>query len=143
MSKLKFKIATPERVLLETEVDSVSAPTEMGEITVLPNHIPLVATLRPGELKVVADNSSRFIFVAGGFIEVRPNNEIIALADAAEHEEEIDVARAEAARDRARKIMSEKTQSDEEYAAVAAALEKSLARLRLGQRKKYKDVGKV
>ena len=138
MNKIRFKIATPERVVYESEVDSVSCPTEMGEVTILPNHIPLVANLRAGELRVDGKN----IFVAGGFLEVRPGNEVVILADAAEHEEEIDLARAEEARERARKAMSEQTLSEEEYAATAAALEKSLARIQFAKKRKYRDVGK-
>lgn len=136
--KLKFKITTPERVVYESEVDRVSAPTEMGEVTILPGHIPLVANLKAGELRVDGKN----IFVAGGFLEVRPGNEVVILADAAEHEEEIDLKRAEEARERARKLMTEQTMSEEEYAATAAALEKSLARIQFAKKRKYRDVGK-
>ncbi|MBI4049901.1 MAG: ATP synthase F1 subunit epsilon [Candidatus Doudnabacteria bacterium] len=139
---MKLKIATPERVIYEADVDAVSCPTEMGEITILPNHIPLVANLKPGELKVMDNSEPRYIFVAGGFVEVRPGNEVMILADAAEREEEIDIARAEEARKRAQKLLGEKIQSEEEYAAVAASLEKSLARLKISKRRKYRDVGK-
>src|SRR3989338_7126232 len=131
MAKMKFKIASPERVVYESEVDSVTCSTEMGEITILPNHIPLVANLKPGELKTVNGEGEKFIAVSGGFVEVRPNNEVVILADAAEHAEEIDIAKAEQARERARKAMAEKTLSGEEYAATAAALERSLARLKV------------
>lgn len=133
--KLKLKIVTPERVLLDAEIDSITLPTQMGEITVLPDHIPLVANLVPGELKVVENGRAKHMAVAGGVIEVRPGNGIVVLADVAEHEQEIDVQRAEEARQRARKVMAEQTLSDEEYAATAAALEKSLARIRVGRRK--------
>lgn len=132
--KIKFKIATPERVVYESEVDSVTCPTEMGEITILPNHIPLAANLKPGELKVGVNGEEKFIAVAGGFVEVRPGNEVVILADAAEHAEEIDVAKADEARQRAQKAMAERTLNGEEYAATAAALERSLARLRVARR---------
>src|SRR3989338_5084417 len=105
--KLKLKIVTPERVLLESEVDSLSVPTQMGEITILPHHIPMVANLQPGEMKAVTDGEPRLMAVAGGVIEVRPGNEIVVLADAAEEAHMIDLKRAEEARGRARRIMSE------------------------------------
>ena len=143
MAKLKLKIATPERVVYENEVDEVICPTEMGEVGILPGHIPLVANLKAGELRVVNDETAKNIFVAGGFLEVRPGNEVVILADAAEHEEEIDLQRAEEARERARQAMAEKTLSEEEYAATAAALEKSLARIQFAKKRKYKDVGKT
>lgn len=141
MNKIRFKIATPERVVFEGDIDRLTCPTQLGEVTILPNHIPLVANITAGELKVLQNGTARYMFVAGGFLEVRPQNEIIILADAAEPEEEIDIKRAEEARERARKAMTEKTLGEEEYAETLSALERSLARIRVGQRKKYKDVG--
>jgi F-type H+-transporting ATPase subunit epsilon len=134
MAKLKLKIVSPEKSLFEGETDSISLPTPLGQITVLPNHIPLVSSLAPGELIIIEHGNTRHLAVSGGVIEVRKSNEIVILADAAETAEEIDVARAEEARERARKIMSEKILSDEEYAATAAALEKALARIRVSRR---------
>lgn len=142
MTKLQFKIATPESVVYEGDVDSLTCPTEMGEVTILPNHIPLVANLKPGEMKIVEGGQLRHLFVAGGFLEVRAGNEVVILADAAEHEEEIDVKRAEEARKKARRLMAEKIQGEEEYAEVLGALERSLARLKVASKRKYKDVGK-
>mgnify|MGYP001611279929 CR=1 FL=1 len=141
--KLNFKIATPERIVYENEVDSVTCPTEMGEVTILPDHIPLVANLRPGELKTIQNGQLRFFAVSGGFLEVRPKNEIVILADAAEHEEEIDIARAEVARQKAKKLMAEELRGEEEYATTVAALDRSLARLKVAKRRKYKNVGKA
>jgi F-type H+-transporting ATPase subunit epsilon len=141
--KIQFKIATPEKVVYENPVDSVTCMTKMGEVTILPGHIPLVATLVPGELKFVADGKPEFIAVTGGFLEVRKNHEVVILADAAEHAEEINVSRAEEARERARKLMSEKIKDVETYAEVQAQLERSLARLKVARRKKYRDVGKT
>ena len=140
MAKLKFKIATPERVVHEAEAESVSVPTQMGEVTILPNHIPLVANLSPGEVKVVEGEKEIFMTVSGGFLEVRPENEIVILADAAEHPEEIDVKRAEEARERARKLMTEKTLGEEEYAQTTAALERSLVRIRTASKRKYRGL---
>lgn len=134
MQKIRFKIATPERVVYESEVDSVTCPTQLGEITVLPNHIPLVANLKAGELKIMENGQEKFVAVTGGFIEVRPQNEVVILADAAEYAEEIDVKRAQEARQRAQKVMAEKSMGGEEFAATAAALERALSRLRVARR---------
>lgn len=143
MSKLEFKIATPERVVYEGEVDSVTCPTQMGEVTILPNHIPLVANLKAGELKTRQNGQEKFYALSGGFLEVRPQNEVVILADAAEALEEIDIARAEEARKRAKKLMTEEARSEAERATtIAAALERSLTRLKVARRK-YKDVGKT
>ncbi|MDP3994125.1 MAG: F0F1 ATP synthase subunit epsilon [Candidatus Doudnabacteria bacterium] len=142
MAKIKFRIATPERVVYESEVDSVTCPTEMGEVTILPKHIPLVANLKAGELKTIQNGQENYFSLSGGFLEVRTNNEIVILADSAEHAHEIDMARAEEARGRAKKLMAEEVRSEEEYAVTAAALERALARIRVARRR-HKDVGRT
>lgn len=142
MTKIKFKIATPERVIYESDVDQVTCPTQMGEITVLPDHIPLVANLVPGEMKIVENGLEKFLATSGGIVEVRPGNEVVILADAAEHPEEIDISRAEQAREKARKLMTEKTLGEEEFAATSAALERSLTRIKIAKKHRYKNVGK-
>lgn len=142
MSLINFKLITPERVVYESEIDQLTCSTQMGEVTVLPNHIPLIANLAPGELKIVENGNPRHLAVTGGFLEVRPKSEVVILADAAEHVEEIDVVRAEEARERARQIMAEKIVDAEKFAESQAALERSLARLKAARRKKYRDVGR-
>lgn len=141
--KLHFKIATPERVIYEGDIDELVCPTQMGEVGILPNHIPLVANIVPGELQVITDGESKNIFVAGGFLEVQPDNRVVVLADAAENIAEIDEKRAEEARSRAKKAMTEKTLGEEEYATAAAALERSLTRLRVLRKHRHKDVGRT
>lgn len=134
MSKLSFQLVTPERTVLSKELDSLSCPTTLGQITILPNHIPLVATLVPGELIAKAHNQEHFIHVIGGFIEVRSGNEVIALADAAEHHHEIDIAKAEEAVKRAQQASRETKMSSKEYAKVAAVLQASLSRLTIARK---------
>ena len=95
MNKLSFQLVTPERTVLSEELDSLSCPTTLGQITILPGHIPLVATLVAGELIAKSGGKESNIAVTGGFIEVRPNNQVVALADAAEHHYEIDVQKTE------------------------------------------------
>jgi len=132
--KIKFKIVTPERVVFEEEVDRVTLPTQEGEITVLPNHIPLISVLQAGELVAKKNGKEIAMAVSGGMVEVQ-KNELIVLADTAERAEEIDLARAEEARRRAEKLKEEKVRMDEtEYAAVAAALEKNLVRIKVAKK---------
>lgn len=131
---IKFKIATPERVLLEIEAESLTLPTSMGEITVLPHHIPLVANLAPGEIKYKIDGKENFFAVSGGVIEVKQNGEVVVLADTAELGHEIDVARAEEAKARASKLMQEGAKDDVSFASVAAGLEKHLVRLKVARK---------
>ena len=69
---IKFEITTPERVVLKEEVAQITVPTRNGEITVLPNHIPLVSVLEPGVIEVIKSNGEREVMsVSGGFIEDR------------------------------------------------------------------------
>ena len=135
---INFQIATPERVVYKEKVDKITLPTEQGEITILPGHIPLVANLKSGELQVYRGDEIIPYAVTGGFVEVRTARDVIVLADAAEHVEEIDVKRAEDARSRAKKLMEGKNRDDVLFVAGAAGLERSLTRLRLARKRKYR-----
>lgn len=133
---LQFQITTPTRNLVKDEVDSVTIPTQMGEITVLPNHLPLVAILAPGELVVRKSGGESYYAVSSGYIEVLPGNILKILADTAERAEELDAQKIEEARERARKVMEEKIHVDDvAYAGAAAALERELARLKVIRRR--------
>ena len=133
-SQIKFKIVTPERTVFEDEIDQVTLPTREGEITVLPEHIPLIAVLVPGELVIKQNGKEVAMAVSGGMVEVR-KNELTILADTAERAEEIDLARAEEARQKAEKLKDEKIRMDEtEYAAVAALMERNLARIKVARK---------
>lgn len=129
---LKFQITTPEKVLIDQEVESVTLPTEMGQITIMKNHVPLVANLVPGELKYKHNGQDTFFAVSGGFVEVKKGNKVIILADTAEFGHEINLERAEAARDRARNLMETKDQKA--FGLAAALLEKNLARIKVARR---------
>lgn len=138
--KIKFKIATPERVVYEAEVDQVTLSTQMGEITVLPNHIPLVSSLKPGELVVKIGKEDLPLAVSGGFMEFA-ENQMTILADTVERVEEIDEARAEAARSRVKDLLDKKVSAEAvDFTALAAKMEKELARLKVAR--KYKNVRK-
>ena len=113
----------------------MTVPTQEGEMTVLPKHMPIVATLKPGVIELIkADNSPEIISVSGGFVEVL-RNKVVILADTAERAEELDLARAEDAKARAEKIKKETRQDDaENFANITAQLEKALARTKAAQR---------
>jgi F-type H+-transporting ATPase subunit epsilon len=129
-----LKIVTPDRVLLEQEIDSVTVPTQTGEITILKNHIPLVSNLKPGELKFATGSDEQYFAVSGGFVEVRDNGEIIVLADTAEFGHEIDPDRAEKARETAQQMMQENYHDEQASADAVALLEKNLVRLRVAKK---------
>ncbi len=131
---IKFKLATPERVLLDTEVESLTLPTQMGEITILPNHIPLVSNLHHGEIRYKTGKTQEFFAVSGGVVEVRKNHEVVVLADTAEFGHEIDLKRAEEARDRAKQLMLEKAGEPEAFQEAAASFGRNLARIKVAHK---------
>ena len=138
MSHLKLKIVTPERVVYESMVDSITLPTSAGEITILKDHIPLVSKLQAGEIRTKSNGVEQLLAVSTGFVEVRPGNEIVILADTAELAEELDLKKIEEARDRAKALLDEKRHVDvEQFAAAAAALERELARYKVASKKRH------
>ncbi|MFA5109065.1 MAG: ATP synthase F1 subunit epsilon [Patescibacteria group bacterium] len=132
MSKIiKFEIVTPERVVLQQEILQITVPTTSGEITILPDHIPLVSVLQPGVIELkLPDGSPEIMSVSGGFIEVR-KDKIVVLADTAERAEELDETRIQEAKARAEELKKNaKAEDDVQFTAIAAKIEKELARLR-------------
>lgn len=134
MARIHFQLVTPEKTVLNKELDSLSCPTTLGQITILPHHAGLVAALVPGELHAKSDHEDFFINVAGGFVEVKENDRVVVLADAAEHHFEIDLKQAQEAVDRAKKAMTEEHLTEEEYAKVAAVLERNLSRINIARK---------
>ena len=130
---LHFRLVTPERVLMDQDVVSVSLPTMDGEITVLQNHAPLAATLVAGIARVrKADGTEEDVAVSDGVIHVDEKGVISVLAQTAEHGRELDLSVIEEARQRAMKLMTQAaSQDDVAFAAAAAGLERELARYRL------------
>lgn len=142
--KINFEITTPERIVYRDEIDQVTIPTQDGEITVLPNHIPLVSLLVPGALTIKKNGEEVFMATSGGFIEVQPGNKVIVLADTAERSEELDMAAIEEAKDRARKVLAEKRNVDDvAFTDAAAGLERELARLKVVRKHKGGKSGPV
>lgn len=134
MSTLNFQLVTPEKTVLNEELSSLSCLTTLGQITILPGHVPLVATLVPGELHAKSETEEHYIYVAGGFVEVRDGRHVVVLADAAEHNYEINLELTEAAKQQGEKDMAEKRMSSEEYAKVSAILQQNLAKLNIARK---------
>ncbi len=134
MATIKLDIVTAERVVYSEEVDVVVAPGIDGQLGILPHHAPLMTALQAGELLVRKGGEEFSMAISGGFLEVRPDK-IIVLADAAERAEEIDLARAEAAKRRAEEQLSRPT-PDVDLAQAEASLRRALARLKVGERRR-------
>ena len=132
---IRCEIVSQDRTVFEGDVDIVVAPGTDGEMGILPHHSPLLTTLQPGVLKVRRQGQEQVFAVSGGFMEVRPDI-VTVLADAAEHAEEIDVARADEARRRAEATMESGIPPDSEaYLAAETALRRSNLRLKVGRRR--------
>lgn len=132
--KIKFKIVTPEKELFSEEVDQATLPVVDGQVTILPNHRSYIAALKAGEIILKKEGKEIEMATSGGFIEFA-NNTLVVLADTAERAEEIDMKRAEEARQRAEEVKKQKeVMGDLEYARVAAAVEKELARIRVAKK---------
>lgn len=138
MQKLHFEIITPENIVFKDDIDSITLPTQEGEITILPGHIPLIAPTKPGEITVKKDNSVHHMAVMNGFLETSDNN-IRLMVESAELAENIDERRAEEAKKRAVEA-KEKATTDIEMAEATAALERALARIKVAERKKRKHI---
>ncbi len=136
MNQLELKVVTPERVVLDEPVDEVTTMTESGEITVLPGHVPLVTALTPGEMRVKEGGKEWYLAVSTGFLEVRPGNQVVVLADTAERSEELDLAKIEEMREKAKALLEEKRRmGSADLAAAAGALERELARAKVARRR--------
>lgn len=130
----RLEIVTAERVVLSDEVDQVNAPGGAGRMGVLPRHEPLLTTLIPGEMTIIKNGERMPFAVSGGFMEVLPNK-VTILADTAERAEEIDEARAEAARRRAEEMLRER-RSEQELAIAEAKLRREMVRLQVARLKR-------
>lgn len=131
--KIRLRVVTPSRMLLDEDVDEVTAPGELGEFGVLPNHIAFLTTLVPGELSYKQGSSKKTLAVSGGYAEVL-DNVMTILAPAAEFADEIDSARAQRAKERAEKLMAELNRGEKDWEMAEAALKRALVRLQVASR---------
>ena len=130
-STQRLEIVTPEKKVFAGDVRFVVVPGVVGELGFLPNHAPLMSALKIGIARVQQEGKTLKVAINGGFVEVR-GNKVTILADSAEREDEIDRTRAEAARERAEKRISEKT-ADLDVKRAELALQRALNRLKAAQ----------
>jgi len=139
VATFKLEIVTAERMVFSDDVSAVIAWGVEGQLGILPHHAPLMTMLQPGDILIRKDKEEEFFAISGGFLEVRPDK-VIILADACERVDEIDIARAEEAKKRAQETMKAAPLSAD-AAAAEAALRRSLARLKVAERKRRKPQG--
>lgn len=129
MDNFKLKIITPERVFFEGEAHMVEFNTTEGEIGVYAHHIPLTCIIKPGILTIRMDNEEKEAALHSGFVQIL-GDQITVLAETVEWPHEIDLARAEAARERAKERIANKS-SETDLARAETALMRALARISL------------
>lgn len=131
---LQLQIITPLKSVLKEEVDEIIVPTEDGEIAILPNHVDLVTKIKAGEMTIKKSSKSIYFAITGGFLELKDNN-ITILADYAVRAEDIEVAKAKEAQERAQNSLKQKV-SGREFAHAESDLRKALTELHVARRHK-------
>jgi F-type H+-transporting ATPase subunit epsilon len=129
-TSLTLEVVTPDRSLVNEQVDEVQLPGSEGYFGVLPGHTPLLATLQVGELWYRIGHETRYLAIAFGFVEVLPDR-VTVLAQVAERAGDIDASRAEAARKRAEERIAHPSQADLDIERARVALAKALVRLKV------------
>jgi len=131
---LKLEIVTPEGTAYSEDVEMVTLPSVAGQMGILPQHVPLISQMVPGEMIVRKDGRDLFVATGEGLIEVTANR-VAILTDLAVPADRIDEAKSEEARRRAEARLHEKL-SAEEVASVNASLTRSLVQLRVKRRRR-------
>ena len=129
--KIKLEVVTPEKYVVDEEVEIVVAPGVIGEFGVLIGHTPFLTTLKTGTVRYTdADGKERFVFVSGGFAEALPGK-VTVLAESAERRRDIDVERAKAAQQRAQDRLAQEKAEDIDFLRAKIAMERAISRLNL------------
>lgn len=132
---ISLRVVTPVRLVLEEQVDELTAPGPLGQLGILPDHAALMSTLEIGPLGYRKSGASSVVTVTGGYAEVL-DNVVTVLANAAEFPHEIDTTRAEGARARAERTIEESDPLDEDgLAAARAALQRAVLRIETAGRR--------
>jgi F-type H+-transporting ATPase subunit epsilon len=133
---IQCDIITQERTVYSAQADYVSLPGTEGIMGILPNHAPLLTALTFGEVMVRKDGDQQYFAIGGGFAEVRPD-QVTILADSAERADEINIERAQQARERAEEAMKEGVPGDSAaYAQIEAALRRAQIRIDVSRRRR-------
>jgi len=139
VATFRLEIVTAERMVYSEDIDALVAWGVEGQLGILPHHAPLMTMLQPGDLMIRKNKEEDYFVISGGFLEVRPDK-VIVLADACERADEINVTRAEEAKKKAQETMKASPMSAE-AASAEAALRRSLARLKVAEKKRRKPLG--
>ncbi|TKC16936.1 F0F1 ATP synthase subunit epsilon [Robertmurraya kyonggiensis] len=128
MKTIKVSVVTPDGPVYESDVEMVSTKALSGELGILPGHIPMVAPLQIGAVRLISGGNTEYIAVSGGLLEVRPE-QVTILAQAAEVSYEIDVDRALKAKERAENLLHQQKQENVDFKRAELALKRAINRL--------------
>lgn len=128
MKTIKVSVVTPDGPVYESDVEMVSTKALSGELGILPGHIPMVAPLQIGAVRLISGGNTEYIAVSGGLLEVRPE-QVTILAQAAEVSNEIDVDRALKAKERAEQYLHQQMQENVDFKRAELALKRAINRL--------------
>lgn len=134
MDRLHLEIITPDRVMVSEDVDAVEARGALGEFGILPGHINFLTSIVPGEIRYTVGNKTRYIAASVGFAEV-VENKVTFLLETAEFAEEIDVARATKAKERAEAALKDLAFDHADYRLQELALLRAIARISAASKK--------
>lgn len=134
MPFINLNITTAEGEIFSGDVDSVTLPGEIGEMTILPSHAQLISTLSSGEMKLKINKEEQFLSIIGGFIQVSKDS-VVILADSAERDTQIDIERAEQALKRAEERVAN-SQSDMDLQRAVSSVRRAKIRLKIGKKRK-------
>jgi F-type H+-transporting ATPase subunit epsilon len=133
---IRLEIVTPEKIVVNEDAQIVMAPGVQGEFGVLIGHTPFLSALKAGALRYTdTQGGEHVVFISGGFAEALPNK-VTILAESAERRRDIDLERARAAVERARKRLAEQRSKDEmDFVRAQAALQRALLRLKIAEKR--------
>ncbi len=132
-TEIHLEIVTPERQVCRDSVTAVTVPGKNGELGILPGHAPLLSLLQVGELSYRHGNLTQYLAISWGFVEVLPDR-VIILAQTAERADEIDLSRAERAKQRAEERLKKVSDPEIDMDRAAVALQRALIRLHVAGR---------
>lgn len=137
--QLKLSVVSQEREMLSTDIDSLTAQTTQGEVTILPGHIPLFAQLETGVLVYRQGKDEHSMIVSKGFLDVAPNNEIVVMVDTAVAARDISEQKAQQAIAAARETMLN-SDDKQELIMAEASLRRAMLELKVAQKSKSNKI---
>lgn len=133
---LHLTIVTQEKEVINTDVDSITATTTSGEVTILPGHVPLMTKLTDTELIYKIKGQAYSFAITGGFMNVEPSNNVIILTDSAIRSEDINEVRAEEARKKAQETMQNEKLSQTQLLMAEGELRNAILQLKVARKRK-------